>query len=126
VRPTLLRFAFAERSPSGETWDGFGGAPDPKIEIRVGAGPWRLLLEPLADRFEASPQVRGEPMEVSAMSPIELRVTDVDVAADDDMGVARVALDDIRSRGRELEAPVLRDGAESGRLWLSFETVAAP
>jgi hypothetical protein len=126
VRPTLSRFSFNEREKGGDTWDGFGGAPDPKFEIRALAGPWRLLLDTQADRFEGRPLVRGEPMEITATSPIELRITDVDVAVDDDMGTARVTIDDIRARGPELEVQVLLDGVETGTLWLRFETATPP
>ena len=65
-------------------------------------------------------------MEITATSPIELRITDVDVAVDDDMGTARVTIDDIRARGPELEVPVVLDGVETGRLWLRFETATPP
>ncbi len=119
---TVQSYDFETRKPDGKSWDFGGGAPDPTIWLRAGNGTKLTIVPMQKDSFRSNPMLKAPAaVEVTATSPLVIGATDVDEVSDDPMGEATVTLDDIVTRGRDLEVEVKLGGARTGRIRLRVE-----
>jgi hypothetical protein len=119
VQPTLVSFEFHTTRPDGKSWDIAGGAPDPEISLVTPRGS-RLLVS-LKDAFSGQPNVRTDPVEVSATMPLRLRAVDKDIEFDDPMGEATLTLEDIQRHMPDVVAEFRLDGVATGRATLHMD-----
>jgi hypothetical protein len=96
VAITRVGVRVAAHKTNGDKWDrGFGSEPDPKLEVVV-AGKIVQTCPMASDTFETDCAVAAPAFEEGTV--VEMRVTDVDLASDDDIGVARGTLLDTNRR----------------------------
>jgi hypothetical protein len=125
VRVTLLKFAVHRERPDDEPWDPYDGQPDPHFWV-VTPGAEVSLGGKLNDTAEAAPLLVSTIFEVQRGVEIGVRVDeDLDEKGGRPMGVAHFALD--ASTGpRDLDLPIVLDGAVTGEVSLRVEDVPAP
>lgn len=118
VAITRVGVHVAAHKTNGDKWDrGFGSEPDPKLEVVV-AGKVVQACPMASDTFEADCAVASPGFEEGTL--VEVRVTDVDLAADDDVGTARGTLIDAGTR-----YDLAHDGAVE-KAWIEVAHVDGP
>ena len=118
VAITRVGARIAAHKTNGDNWDrGFGSEPDPKLEVVV-AGKVVQTCPMASDTFETDCAVAAPAFEEGTV--VEVRVTDVDLAADDDVGTARGTLLD---SGRRYD--LAHDGAVENA-WIEVAHVDGP
>ncbi len=121
VRLTLLSFDIDRTDPHGNSWDAFGGAPDPEIVVEHDGQRTRLFSG--NNLYRATPDVAApDPFEITPGAPLHIIAIDRDVALDDSIGSATLGFKAAR-RGGQLVLSFKRGAKTTGHALFRVDIV---